>query len=161
MCLCAHEPSNIKHYLRTQSLSQFTFIWKEIMVFLLLISRDLDSYNLRWDFVLQFLCWCVSVAQSCPTLCDPNYCSIPGFPVLYHLPEFAQTHVHWVSDAIQPSHPLSFPSPPAFNLSQRHGKQMGKKWKQWQISLSWALKSLQTVTAAMKLKDSCSLEEKL
>ena len=43
-------------------------------------------------------------------------CSIPDFPVLHHLPEFAQTHVHWVSDAIQPSHPLSSPSPPAFNL---------------------------------------------
>jgi len=48
-------------------------------------------------------------------------CSTPGFPVLHHLPEFAQTHVHQVSDAIQPSHPLSTPSPPAFNLSQHQG----------------------------------------
>ena len=48
-------------------------------------------------------------------------CSIPGFPVLHYLPEFAQTHVHWVSDAIQPSHPLSSPSPPTFNLSQHQG----------------------------------------
>ena len=48
-------------------------------------------------------------------------CSIPGFHVLHYLPEFAQTHVHWVSDAIQPSHPLSFPSTPAFNLSQHQG----------------------------------------
>ena len=53
------------------------------------------------------------VAQSCPTLCDPMDCSTPGFHVLHHLPVLAQTHVHWVSDAIQPSHPLSFPSPPA------------------------------------------------
>ena len=50
---------------------------------------------------------CCSVAKSCPTLCDPVNCSMPGFPVLHYLPEFAQTHVHWVSDAIQPSHPLS------------------------------------------------------
>ena len=48
-------------------------------------------------------------------------CSTPGFPVLHHLPEFAQTHVHWVDDAIQLSHPLSSPSPPAFNLSQHQG----------------------------------------
>ena len=60
---------------------------------------------------------CCSVAQSCLTLCDPMGCIMPGFPVLHHLPEFAQTHVHWDSDAIQPSHPLSFPSPPVFNLS--------------------------------------------
>ena len=59
-----------------------------------------------------------SVAQSCPTLCDPMDCSAPGFPIHYQLPEPAQIHVHWVSDAIQPSHPLSTPSPPTFNLSQ-------------------------------------------
>ena len=62
-----------------------------------------------------------SVAQSCPTLCDPMDCSTPGLPVHYQLPEFIQTHVHWVSDAIQPSHPLSSPSHPAFNLSQHQG----------------------------------------
>ena len=61
---------------------------------------------------------CCSVAQLCPTLWDPMDCSMPGFSVLHYLPEFVQTHVHWVSDAIQPSHPLSSPSPPALNLSQ-------------------------------------------
>ena len=61
------------------------------------------------------------MAQSCPTLCDPRDCSTPGFPVLHHLPELAQTHVRWVGDAIQPSHPLSSPSPPAFNLSHLRG----------------------------------------
>ena len=61
-----------------------------------------------------------SVAKLCPT-CDPTDCSTPGFPVLYYLLEFAQTHVHWVSDAIQPSHPLSPPSPPALNLPQHQG----------------------------------------
>ena len=50
-----------------------------------------------------------SVAQSCPTLCNPMDCSMPGLPVHYQLLEFTQTHVHWVGDAIQPSHPLSFP----------------------------------------------------
>ena len=62
-----------------------------------------------------------SVTQLCPTLCDPMVCSTPGLPVLHHLPEFAQTHVHSVSDAIQPSHPLLSPSPSAFSLSQHQG----------------------------------------
>ena len=60
---------------------------------------------------------CCSVARSSPTLCDPMNCSTPGFPVLHQFLEFAQTHGHWVSDAIPPSHPLSFPSPRALNLS--------------------------------------------
>ena len=59
-----------------------------------------------------------SVAQSCPTLCSPMNCSTPGLPVHQQLPEFTQTHVHRVSDAIQPSHPLSSPSPPAPKPSQ-------------------------------------------
>ena len=59
-----------------------------------------------------------SVAQSCPTLCDPMNCSTPGLPVHHQLPEFTQTHVHRVGDAIQPSHPLSSPLPPAPNPSQ-------------------------------------------
>ena len=58
-----------------------------------------------------------SVPKSCLTLCDPKDCSTPGFPVHHYLPELAQTHVHQVSDAIQPSHPLLSPSPPAFYLS--------------------------------------------
>ena len=63
----------------------------------------------------------VQSVQSCLTLCEPVDCSMPGFPVLHQLPELAQTHVHQVGDAIQPSHPLSLPSPPAFNLSQHQG----------------------------------------
>ena len=62
-----------------------------------------------------------SVAQSCPTHCDPMNRSMPGLPVQHQLPEFTQTHVHRVSDAIQPSHPLSSPSPPALNPSQHQG----------------------------------------
>ena len=64
---------------------------------------------------------CCSVAQLCPTLCDPMDYSMSGFPVLHHLLELAQTHVHWVGDAIQPSHFLLYPTPAAFNLSQHQG----------------------------------------
>ena len=62
-----------------------------------------------------------SVAQSCPTLCNPMSRSTPGLPVHHQLPEPTQIHVHRVGDAIQPSHPLSSPSPPTFNLSQHQG----------------------------------------
>ena len=62
-----------------------------------------------------------SVTQSCPTLCNPMNHSTPGLPVHYQLPESTQTQVHRVGDAIQPSHPLSSPSPPALNLSQHQG----------------------------------------
>ena len=61
------------------------------------------------------------VTQSCPTLCDPMNCSTPGLPVHHQLLELAQTYVHQGSDGIQPSHPLSSPSIPAFNLSQHQG----------------------------------------
>ena len=62
-----------------------------------------------------------SVTQSCPTLCNPMNRSTPGLPVHHQLLEFTQTDVHWVGDAIQPSHPLSSPSPPTLNLSQQQG----------------------------------------
>ena len=62
-----------------------------------------------------------SVAQSCPTVCDPMDCSTPSFPVYHQLPELTQTHIYHVGDAIQPSHPLLSPSPPAFNLSRHQG----------------------------------------
>ena len=62
-----------------------------------------------------------SVAQLCPTLCNPMNCSMPSLPVYHQLPEPTQTHVHWVGDGIQPSHPLSSPSLPALNLSQQQG----------------------------------------
>ena len=64
---------------------------------------------------------CCSVTKSCPTLYDLMDCSVPGFPVLRCLLEFSQYHLHWVCDAIQPSHPLSTPFLPAFNLSQDQG----------------------------------------
>ena len=82
-----------------------------------------------------------SVPQSCPTLCDPMNCSMPGLPVPHQLPEFTQTHVHRVSDAIQPYHPLSSPSPPAPNPSQHQSFPMSQlfawRWpKYWSFSLS-------------------------
>ena len=80
--------------------------------------------DLDWNpgFTTDFVCFSSvqfrSVAQSCPALCDPMNRSTPGLPVHHQLPEFTQTHIHWVGDAIQPFHPLSSPSPPAPNPSQ-------------------------------------------
>ena len=74
------------------------------------------------------------VAQSCLTPCNPMDCSMPGLPVHYQLPEFTQTHVHWVSDAIQLSHPLSSPSPPALNLSQHRGLLI---WNESPLCMRW------------------------
>ena len=78
-----------------------------------LVTKQGQSYFSSLQFI--------SVAQSCPTLCDPMNHSTPGLPVYHQLPEFTQTHVHRVSDVIQPSHPLSSPSPPAPNPSQHQG----------------------------------------
>ena len=83
----------------------------------------------------------ISVTQSCPTLCNSMNCSMPGLPVHHQLPEFTQTHVHRVSDAIQPSHPLSSPSPPAFNISQHqvfsNESTLPMRWpKYWSFSFS-------------------------
>ena len=69
------------------------------------------------DTHTQLGCCCCSVAQSCPTLCNPMACSTPGFPVLNHLVELAQPRIHCIGDATQPSHPRSPSSPSAFNLS--------------------------------------------
>ena len=105
-----------------------------------------------------------SVPQLCPPLCDPMIRSTPGLPVHHKLPEFTQNHVHQVSDAIQPSHPLASPSPLAPNPSQHQSlfhHFMANRWGNNGNSkrlFSWAPKSLQMVTAAMKLKNPCSLE---
>ena len=77
------------------------------------LVSSLPSFRTKVTTSVQFS----SVAQLCPTLCDPIDCSMPGFPVHHQLPDLAQTHVHRVGDAIQPSHPLSSPFP-AFSLSQ-------------------------------------------
>ena len=81
-------------------------------------SSFYSQHAVQWHIVASCCC---SVAWSCPTLCDHVGCSMPGLPVLHYLLEFAQTHVHWVTDAIQPSHPLSSPSLPALHLFQHQG----------------------------------------
>ena len=105
------------------------------MYFVLGEKNDIDFYVYIWRFqrhikwkksklkngISSISFMFSSVAQSCPALCDPVDCSMPGLPVYHQLPEFTQTHVHWVCDAIQPSHPLSSPSLPTFNLSQHQG----------------------------------------
>ena len=106
-----------------------TLIWKDICSSMFIVALfTVTKYGSKhkcpsveeWIKIEQKIFSC-SVSQSCPTLCDSTDCSTPGFPVLHHLLEFAQTHVHWVGDAIPPSHPLSSPSPPACNLSQDQG----------------------------------------
>ena len=82
-----------------------------------------------------------SSVQSCPTLCNPMDCSTPGLPVHHQLPEFTQNHVHWIGDAIQPSHALLSPSRPTFNLSQHQGFSSESipcfRWpKYWSFSFS-------------------------
>ena len=80
-------------------------------------SWNHPSTSVSVDLIILIFLFCCSVAKPCPTLCDHMDCSTPGFLVLHNLPELAQTHVHWIRDAIQPSHPLSSPSPSALNLS--------------------------------------------
>ena len=91
------------------------------------------SYNFYHFYLLSRKYWCKYLwtaylygdccpfTQSCLTVCNPKNCSTSGFPVLHHLPKLTQTHVHWVSDAIQPSHRLFPSSPPTLNLSQHQG----------------------------------------
>ena len=93
--------------------------WRQALFGTLMVSFVLPRflhYNFGENFVRQAV---ASVQlQSCPTLCNPMDCNMPGFPLHHSLPELSQTHVHWVGDAIQPSHPLLFPSLPALSLSQ-------------------------------------------
>ena len=102
----------------------YCYIISHVPLLFLIITAisECNVHNYKeTQYVYLFSCWSVqfsSVTQSCPTLCDPMNSSTPGLPVQHQLPELTQTHVHWVSDAIQPSHPLSFPSPPAPNPFQ-------------------------------------------
>ena len=92
--------------------------FRNTSVFFNQIILYLSEYLRVESYILH--CCCL-VTKSCLTICDPVDCSTPGFPVRHQLPEPTQTHVHWVGDAIQPSHPLLSPSHPAFNLSQHQG----------------------------------------
>ena len=95
-----------------------------------------------------------SLAQSCPTLCDLMNCSMPGLPVHHQLPEFTQTHVHWVGDAIQTFHPLSSPSPPALNPSQHQSLfQWVNSSREVAKVLEFQLQSFQWISRADFLED--------
>ena len=114
--------SEIKLWLSLCIVCLFVFLITNSILYMLstylrflLLYESLEIIKLN---VLPFPIQFSSVAQLCPTLCDPMNCSTLGLPVHHHLPEFTQTHVHRVRDAIQPSHPLSSPSPPALNPSQ-------------------------------------------
>ena len=101
---------------RTEIILLFLRLHPSTAFWTLLLTMKVMPFLLR-DSCPSFL----SVTQSCLTLCDPMNCSMPGFPVHHQLSELTHTHVHQVSDAIQPSHPLSPPSPPTFNLSKPSG----------------------------------------
>ena len=131
----------------------YTYSWGGLLI----IRKSFQTMNCACSFVVRKVGTCFSifkdkelssncatpvvqyssVTQLCPILCDPMGCSTPGFPVHHQLPEFTKTHVHWVGDAIQPSHPLSSPSPPAFNLSQHQSLFKWVRWpKDWSFSFN-------------------------
>ena len=127
LCLILSDPVTVAHQALLSVLSQARILeWVAISFSRAcywprdqthnLLHRQADALPLC-QYSLQFS----SVTQSCPTLCDPMNCSTPRLPVHHQLLEFTQTHVHRVGDAIQPSHPLSSPSPPAPNPSQHQG----------------------------------------
>ena len=100
------KPRTLIIHLRVQNIiSILAILWEMLNIFWWWIGHLYFMYQSDSDQI--------RVAQSCPTLCDPMNRSTPGLPVHHQLPELTETHVHWVSDAIQPSHPLSSPSPPA------------------------------------------------
>ena len=120
-----------KHeYWKSNSFDYINISQKKVMPLLIImlvyiyhsfLFKEKVSFNLMATITIHSDFQFSSVTQSCPALCDSTDCSTPGLPVYHQLPEFTQTHVRWVSDAIQPSHLLSYPSPPAFNHSQHQG----------------------------------------
>ena len=125
----------VKNWWLTQHLSYHSFYGEGIQacfswVLWLWVSPKVKVTSRRWlrrsSFLIHSQGWFSSLAQSCPTLCNPMNRSTPGLPVHHQLPDFTQTHVHRVSDAIQPSHPLSSPSPPALNPSQHQSFPMSQ-----------------------------------
>jgi len=119
ICFFSHLRISIRYVLDLLTLSSMILLYEKtslVLSFNLLILFSMSNLLLNLSVNLNS-----SVTQSCLTLCDPIECSTPGLPVHHQLLEFTHTHVHWVGDATQPSHPLSSPSPPALNLSQNQG----------------------------------------
>ena len=111
-----NELIHIKHlaqYLAVTSTNPHITALVFIIIVTVVMGQERMGYKRHHKGTVQFS----SVAQSCPTLCDSMNRSTPGLPVRHQLPDFTQIHVHWVSDVIQPSHPLLSPSPPAPNPS--------------------------------------------
>ena len=118
-CLVTSSPSILKDYsakVKTRVCSPLCSQILDLFIWSVIIYWKPMKYPAVFG-ALELKTYCCSVAQLCLTLCNSMDCSMPGFPVLYHFLELVQIHVHWVSDAIQPSHSLSSPSPPVFNLS--------------------------------------------
>jgi len=125
LCHRSHNKDSCPRLLLSVSVSSLTLVLPIVTLYggpcLLCLGNCGQASSFMSHFCVCMSFCCCSVAQSFLTLCDPMDGSMPGFPVLHHLPELAQTHVHWNGDAIQSSHPLSSPSPPAFDLSQHQG----------------------------------------
>ena len=115
------------HVIFSKFLSEFVSLSIKMEMEMIMPAIHCCKLEMRWCTIkclagsLIHIVQFSSVVQLCPILCNPMDCSTPGLPVYRQLPEFTQTHVHWVSDAIQPSHPLSSPSPPAFSFPQHQG----------------------------------------
>ena len=109
---------NIKVKLKLEVASAYIAL-HSLTIFFLWIGLGKNVFAYNYGFLISYILSVQfsSVAQSCLTLCDPRDCSMPGFPIHHQLPEPTQTHVHCISDAIQPSHPLSSTPPPTFNPS--------------------------------------------
>ena len=118
--MCRLRITKQRHHFADKGPSSQSYGFSSNQIWMWELDHKEDWVLKIWGFWIMVLRK-VKVTKSCSTLCDPMDCSTPGFSVHHHLPEFPQTHIHWVSDAIQPSHPLSSPSPPAFSLPQHQG----------------------------------------
>ena len=120
------------HPLATTVLSSSSFAFSGMLYKWIYIVHSLKNFFFNLEY-----CCCL-VSKSCPVLCDPIDCSTPGLPVPHYLPKFAQGHIHWISDAIQPSHSLPPSSPFAFNLSQhqRLFQWAGSSPKYWRFTFN-------------------------